>query len=82
MAPEMAYFSSRSSPSPKGYGREIDLWAVGVIAYALLCGDLPFTADDASREDVVNAILWKSVVFSVDWDEKGECGTCLVLKLM
>ncbi len=29
----------------KGYGRECDLWAVGVIAYILLCCRPPFSGD-------------------------------------
>ncbi|ORE02826.1 Pkinase-domain-containing protein [Rhizopus microsporus var. microsporus] len=30
----------------KGYGTAIDMWAVGVIAYTLLCGYQPFQAED------------------------------------
>ena len=29
-----------------GYGREVDLWALGVVAYVLMVGDLPFTGHD------------------------------------
>ncbi|KAI7858298.1 kinase-like domain-containing protein [Circinella umbellata] len=30
----------------KGYGSPVDMWAVGVITYMLLCGYQPFQADD------------------------------------
>lgn len=30
----------------KGYGSAIDMWAVGVITYTLLCGYQPFQAED------------------------------------
>ncbi len=33
----------------QGYGREADLWSVGVIMFLLLCGKLPFDGDDQSE---------------------------------
>lgn len=32
--------------SGAGYGREVDLWALGVLAYVLVVGVLPFTGED------------------------------------
>jgi serine/threonine protein kinase len=29
-----------------GYSKEIDIWSAGVIMYALVCRQLPFSADD------------------------------------
>lgn len=35
----------------KGYGKEADLWSVGVIMFLLLCGKLPFDGENA--EDII-----------------------------
>ena len=37
-----------------GYGPEVDLWAVGVILYSMLCGFPPFFSDS-------NAVLIRQV---------------------
>ncbi|KAJ2789540.1 Calcium/calmodulin-dependent protein kinase type I [Coemansia linderi] len=33
-----------------GYGKPVDMWAVGVVAYFVLCGHTPFERDDARAE--------------------------------
>ena len=33
----------------QGYGKEADLWSVGVIMFLVLCGKLPFDGDDHSE---------------------------------
>lgn len=37
-----------------GYGTSVDIWAVGLVAYFVLCGDLAFDGEDA--EEVREAI--------------------------
>jgi serine/threonine protein kinase len=41
----------------KGHGKPVDLWAIGVITYYLLCGYAPFERDDDAAEvqAIVNA---------------------------
>jgi serine/threonine protein kinase len=37
-----------------GYTQKADLWSVGVIAFMLLCGEVPFLRSDADFEDQVH----------------------------
>jgi len=39
----------------QGYGKEADLWSVGVIMFLLICGKLPF--DGAQPEDIIKATV-------------------------
>lgn len=41
----------------KGYGSAIDMWAIGVITYTLLCGYQPFQAEDQVElvDEITNA---------------------------
>ena len=34
----------------KPYGREVDLWSIGIITFLLLCGSLPFDDEHSERE--------------------------------
>ena len=51
---------------PAGHGKPVDIWAIGVITYFLLCGYTPFDRDTQQQE--MQAILRR--------DYKFEPGTC------
>ncbi len=54
----------------KSYGREVDIWSIGIITYLLLCGCLPFDDEKSEKEIVRQTIedpvpyypkLWKKL---------------------
>eukprot|EP00298_Acanthocystis_sp_HF-20_P010681 c18988_g1_i1.p1 GENE.c18988_g1_i1~~c18988_g1_i1.p1 ORF type:complete len:160 (+),score=44.30 c18988_g1_i1:102-581(+) len=51
----------------KGYGREVDMWAVGVITYFLLCGEFPFFDDN--RDVMFKKILMGHYSFPENTNE-------------
>lgn len=70
-----------SKDSKKGYGREVDLWSIGVILYILLCGFPPFYDEDNSI--LFNAIRKGDYDFpSPYWDGVTEEAKDLVKKLL
>jgi serine/threonine protein kinase len=40
----------------KYYGREVDIWSIGIITYLLLCGCLPFD-DEKSEKEIVRQTI-------------------------
>lgn len=55
MAPEL--FQKDDKGRPVGHGKPVDLWAIGVITYFLLCGYTPFDRDVPEEEEqaIINA---------------------------
>jgi len=52
-----------------GYGVKVDVWAIGVILYILLCGYPPFSSRSNNQEELFDQILSGLFEFnSPDWD--------------
>ncbi|KAI7867584.1 kinase-like domain-containing protein [Spinellus fusiger] len=49
----------------KGHGKPVDMWAIGVIVYFLLCGYTPFQRD--SHIDEMTAIMTADYTFDEQW---------------
>jgi len=63
------------------YGKEIDLWAVGVITYILLCGFPPFFSED--DDEVFDQILEGKYEYpSPQWDDISALAKDLIDRLL
>jgi len=63
------------------YGREIDIWALGVIAYVLLCGSLPFF--HSLLHKLYRKIVERDLSFSEQaWKQVSKGGMDFVLRLL
>ncbi|CAD5114420.1 DgyrCDS3553 [Dimorphilus gyrociliatus] len=57
------------------YGKEVDVWSIGVIAYILLCGYPPFY--DENDAELFRQILKAEYEFDAPyWDEISDSGKC------
>ena len=51
------------------YGREVDIWSIGIITYLLLCGCLPFD-DEKSEKEIIRQTIEDPVPFPSNiWDK-------------
>lgn len=48
----------------KPYGKEVDVWSMGIIMHVLLSGTLPFDADD--NAEIAQKIIYNQVTFADD----------------
>ncbi|CCJ29745.1 unnamed protein product [Pneumocystis jirovecii] len=68
LAPEIHSCAARNDncESIKGYGKEIDLWSLGVIMYALLGGYNPFDNGEATEKEIMRKVQKGEFDFSGD----------------
>jgi serine/threonine protein kinase/Ca2+-binding EF-hand superfamily protein len=65
----------------KGYGKEADMWSVGVIMFLLMCGKLPFDGDDTT-EIIKNIIQGDLKVNSGVWNKLTDEAKSLLTSLL
>lgn len=60
----------------KGHGKPVDMWAVGVLAFFLLSGAMPFETDDNSSVKEMNNIMHGKYNFDhEEWKYVSDSGT-------
>ena len=66
-----------------GYAEGIDVWALGVISYILLCGFPPFRSESGERDELFQDILSGDLEFpSPYWDEVGPQAEDLIIQIL
>ncbi|CAE7284518.1 egl-4 [Symbiodinium natans] len=63
----------------KGYGLEVDVWALGIVLYELLCGHLPFGENAENPREVCRAVLAGSPALPQHLEP---CGRSLIASLL
>ena len=84
LAPEMVRMVPSICPHGKkqGYGKEVDIWAIGIVAYAVMSGQFPFM--DETPKQLLQSIVNDGVYFSSAWSAKSDVGEppIVICKLM
>lgn len=66
-----------------GYGKEVDIWAAGVITYILLCGFPPFANEDNDQDLLFDQILSGSFEFTQPfWDTISDSAKELITEML
>mmetsp|Transcript_7682 Transcript_7682/g.11629 ORF Transcript_7682/g.11629 Transcript_7682/m.11629 type:complete len:354 (+) Transcript_7682:922-1983(+) len=77
LAPEVLF----TLDTDEGYGKEVDLWGIGVIMYILLCGFPPFYGDD--DDEVYDKICDGEYDFpSPYWDQISDAAKDLINRFL
>jgi serine/threonine protein kinase len=65
----------------QGYGKEADLWSVGVIMFLVLCGKLPFDGEDHS--EIIRSTLYGELKANPNvWIKLSEDAKSLITALL
>lgn len=67
------------------YGPEIDIWALGVTTYSLICGSLPFVGDDGVEDlrGTYRKIVNREIHFEGEaWDEASSMVRDFILQML
>uniref|UniRef100_A0A4W5PGU4 Protein kinase domain-containing protein n=1 Tax=Hucho hucho TaxID=62062 RepID=A0A4W5PGU4_9TELE len=81
LSQSLSLFTSLSLSA--GYGLPVDLWALGVIVYILLCGFPPFRRRDRDQEELFQLIREGHLTFlSPYWDHISDSAQGLVKALL
>ncbi|KAF5399210.1 Doublecortin like kinase 3, partial [Paragonimus heterotremus] len=67
----------------RGYGLEVDMWALGIITYIMLCGFAPFRTPDRRQSKLFDSIKRGVFVYlSPYWDEVSQAAKDLISQLL
>ena len=66
-----------------GYDEGIDIWALGVISYILLCGFPPFRSESGEQDELFQDILSGELEFpSPYWDEVSPQAQDMIIQIL